>query len=105
MIAIYIDSSKSEEITVRLKKETVTRVLQTKSTNVRGSQVILLSIDKLLKKNKVSLKEVEHIYVHAGPGSYTGLRVGVAIANALSFALHVPVNDKKLGEIVEPVYK
>ena len=43
------------------------------------------------------------IEVFKGPGSFTGLRVGVAIANALGAAMDIPVNGKK--QLVEPTYK
>ncbi|MFH1536127.1 MAG: hypothetical protein ABIC96_03620 [Patescibacteria group bacterium] len=36
------------------------------------------------------------IEVETGPGSFTGLRVGVSVANALGFALNIPVNGKKM---------
>lgn len=36
-------------------------------------------------------KALERIVVHAGPGGFTGLRVGVTTANALAYALTVPI--------------
>ena len=39
---------------------------------------------------------VDEIEVDRGPGSYTGIRVGVSVANALGFALNIPVNGKKM---------
>ena len=61
--------------------------------NKFGSQILLPLIDKMLKKNKPNLTGIE---VETGPGSFTGLRVGVAVANALGFALKVLVNGKKM---------
>ena len=40
--------------------------------------------------------------LNIGPGSYTGLRVGAAVANALGFALQIPVNGK--DSAVELIY-
>lgn len=43
------------------------------------------------RSNKHDLKDIKLIVVNRGPGSFTGSRVGVAIANALSFSLEVPI--------------
>lgn len=50
-----------------------------------------LAIDKLLKEQKIATKELEAIGVSSGPGSYTGIRVGLATAKGLSFALNIPM--------------
>ncbi|MES2645720.1 MAG: tRNA (adenosine(37)-N6)-threonylcarbamoyltransferase complex dimerization subunit type 1 TsaB [Bacteroidota bacterium] len=49
------------------------------------------SIQSLLKKNKVGLNELHAIAINNGPGSYTGLRVGLASAKGLCFALKIPL--------------
>lgn len=69
-----------------------------------SDQNVLEVIDKILKKSRLKLEEVNSIQIKTGPGSFTGLRVGASIANALSFALGIPVNKKNIGEIVNPEY-
>jgi tRNA threonylcarbamoyladenosine biosynthesis protein TsaB len=69
-----------------------------------GSQVLLPMIVAILKKKKLEFSNLTAIEVNVGPGSFTGTRVGVAIANALGYALDLPVNGKK-GKIAEPVYE
>ena len=57
----------------------------------------LIAIDKLLRKTKRKLEDIEEISSHPGPGSFTGLRVGAAVAQTLNFALGKkvkPVNIK-----------
>jgi len=49
------------------------------------------ALDRLLKGCGVELRDVEGIGVGLGPGSYTGLRVGVAFAKGLEFGLRVPL--------------
>lgn len=66
------------------------------------AQVVLPLIERLLKKHKLALQDIDGIEVKPGPGSFTGVRVGVSVANALSFALGIPVNGGKI--LVEPIY-
>ena len=57
----------------------------------------LIAVDKLLRKTKRKLEDIEEISSHPGPGSFTGLRVGAAVAQTLNFALGKkvkPVNIK-----------
>ncbi len=49
------------------------------------------AIENLLKITGLQLKDIDVIAVSAGPGSYTGLRVGMASAKGLSFALQKPL--------------
>jgi tRNA threonylcarbamoyladenosine biosynthesis protein TsaB len=51
------------------------------------------------------MDQIKEIEVNLGPGSFTGLRVGVSVANALAWTLKVPVNGKKIGELVKPKYE
>ncbi len=62
------------------------------------TQATLLLIEKILIKNNINKKDLDEILVNTGPGSFTGTRVGVAIANALGFALDVKVNGTKLKQ-------
>lgn len=49
------------------------------------------AMEKLLKETGVHFSELTAIAVVAGPGSYTGLRVGMASAKGLCFALKIPL--------------
>ncbi len=55
------------------------------------SETILPVIDRVLRDGGVGLEEVDGIAVTAGPGSFTGLRVGISIAKGLAWALGKPV--------------
>jgi len=55
------------------------------------SRDLLMEIDKILKKNKKVIQDIAAIGVYRGPGSYTGLRVGISVANALGWSLDIPV--------------
>jgi len=55
------------------------------------AQTITLIITGLLGRNGVVLQELAAVSVSAGPGSYTGLRIGVATAKGLCYALDKPL--------------
>ncbi len=55
------------------------------------TQTIHLKIQEILNKSSTELGEVEGIVVFEGPGSFTGLRIGITVANALAYANHLPV--------------
>ena len=54
---------------------------------VRHSTVLVPMIGELLKKARLKLKDVDVIAVGVGPGSFTGLRVGIATAKILGYVL------------------
>lgn len=67
--------------------------LAVKQINERNihAEVITLFIDALLKGTGVSYDELAAIAVSSGPGSYTGLRIGISTAKGLCFALDKPL--------------
>ncbi len=73
-----------------------------------------LAIKGLLKENNMALRDIDAVAVTIGPGSYTGLRIGLSAAKGLCYALEKPlvsVNtlelmafsvEKKPGELICP---
>lgn len=55
------------------------------------SENLLIEIEKLLSKNKLKYSDLFGINVYQGPGSFTGLRIGISLANALSYSLNIPI--------------
>ncbi len=104
MNILHIDTSSNQEIVVSLEIDGKKYTAQEKIGREKA-QVVLPMVDELCKKHKVVLKDIDEIKVNTGPGSFTGLRVGISIANAFSYALKIPVNGKKIRELVEPSYE
>jgi len=74
------------------------------------SQKLMPAIDALLVQAGIETSEIQAIAVSAGPGSYTGLRIGVSTAKGLAYAHDIPLIAVdtlealayRLFEIVEP---
>lgn len=58
------------------------------------SKELLPKIDKLLRKHKIKPEQLKWVSVNLGPGSFTGLRVGISIANTFGYGLNIPVIGK-----------
>ncbi|MCC8359922.1 tRNA (adenosine(37)-N6)-threonylcarbamoyltransferase complex dimerization subunit type 1 TsaB [Salinimicrobium sediminilitoris] len=61
------------------------------SSNYSHAERLHLFIEEILKENDVQAGDLEAIAVSKGPGSYTGLRIGVSAAKGLCFALDLPL--------------
>lgn len=102
MIAkILIDTTSNKEIKVGLVIDGKQDLVE-QQIDYRKAQVVLPLIEELLKKHNLQLRDLTAIEVNLGSGSFTGVRVGVTIANTLGFLLNLPVNGEKA---VEPVYQ
>lgn len=87
---LYINTKEQNKVSVALK-ENGKKIKTLSAQNKFGSQVLLPLIARMCTPGVLTGIEVE-----IGPGSFTGLRVGVSVANALGFSLNIPVNGKKI---------
>lgn len=55
------------------------------------AETIHKKIEALLKSQKLDWRGIEGIVCFRGPGSFTGLRIGLTVANALAFSLEIPI--------------
>ena len=58
--------------------------------NIHSSKLTVF-ISELTKESGIALKDLDAIIVSKGPGSYTGLRIGVSIAKGLAYSLDLPL--------------
>ncbi len=99
---LYIDSSKAEKIIIRLDNDEIVA-----EAHKNKSQLLLKLIADSLEKKGFKARDIHAIKVERGPGSFTGLRVGLSVANTLGWALGVNINGKNIKKDgpVLPVYK
>lgn len=57
----------------------------------RQSEFMVEEINNLLKRNNLSMKDMNGILVSIGPGSYTGIRIALTIAKVSGLLLNIPV--------------
>lgn len=90
MKLIAIDSSGLTATVACMDGETIMGeyTIQYKKTH---SQTLLPMIDEVVRMIEWDLKEMDAIAVAAGPGSFTGLRIGAATAKGLGLALNIPI--------------
>ena len=55
------------------------------------SEALTLFIEEVLSEANILLTELSAISISSGPGSYTGLRIGLSTAKGLCFALNIPL--------------
>ena len=90
MITLFIDTS-NQDVSIALLKDGKVINKITKSIPNEHSKYAVSYIDEVLKKSEITPKEVQNIMVVNGPGSFTGVRIGLTIAKV--YAL---LNDIKV---------
>lgn len=94
---LYIDTSDSSKTIIGLDEKRWEF-----ETKEHKSQQLLSLIDKITKNGNL-IDKIDAVEVNLGPGSFTGLRIGLAVANTLGFTLDIPVNGKR--QLVLPKYE
>lgn len=89
MIILFIDTS-TNTLTVALIKEGIVLEESTVSSSEHSKQT-LPEIEKLFKNNNIDPKSVNKIMVTNGPGSFTGIRIGVTIAKTYAWACNINI--------------
>lgn len=90
MLTLGIDTSGKTASAALLDTDTETVLAESALyTQKTHSQVIMPMVKSLLEQSGKAMTDIGAVAVAAGPGSYTGLRIGVAAVKAMGFALNV----------------
>ncbi len=90
MISLFIDTSLSD-VSIALLKDN--KILSKIHEEIPGLHSVYVTkyIEDILKDNKLSPKEVDEIIVVNGPGSFTGIRIGVTIAKMYAYLCNLRI--------------
>ena len=115
-MTLFIDTTHNDAVEIILKRRDGS-VLASKKLKARFKQAekLLSAIEKLLKIKKLKLSDIKKIEVANSGGSFTALRLGVVTANALAYALNLPVSGsagqakiirsgQRSFKVIEPMY-
>jgi tRNA threonylcarbamoyl adenosine modification protein YeaZ len=89
MYYLLIDTSSSKGLVALLKNSTLLASALLPSLELSSS--LMPTIQSLLHSKQLTPQSLEFIAVGNGPGSFTGTRIGVVVAKALSYGLSLPM--------------
>lgn len=102
MINLFIDTCTKYLILALYKNNEIIEYFQMEADN-NLSVLLLPKIDELLKKSNLEIKDVDKIYVSNGPGSFTGIRIGVTTAKTIAYGLNKEINTVSELEVLASV--
>lgn len=81
----------TEVCSVTLAKDGLTLFQKESTKGLRHSELLTVFIQDLFKENNIEFSAIDAVAVSKGPGSYTGLRIGVSVAKGLCYGLNKPL--------------
>lgn len=73
------------------KNKTILAIEELNENHYSHAEKLHVFIEKVIQKSSISYTDLAAVAVSKGPGSYTGLRIGVSAAKGLCFALNIPL--------------
>ncbi len=102
---IHIDTTENSKSLVFLEENGKVIVKKFASAKYARGEKLLALIDKILRDNKLSIKNIKKIMINNSGGSFTSLRIGVVVANALGYALGLPVEGVRRDVALQRLYR
>ncbi len=90
MISLFLDTCNHKIIIGLLKDNKLVDSINFVNDN-NLSEKLLPSIKTILDNNCIDKKDLDNIYVSIGPGSFTGIRIGVTVAKTIAWALKIKI--------------
>ncbi|MDR2511967.1 MAG: tRNA (adenosine(37)-N6)-threonylcarbamoyltransferase complex dimerization subunit type 1 TsaB [Bacteroidales bacterium] len=91
MAKFLIIETTTENCSVALSKDGAVVAVKESTENNAHSKNVDVFINEICKESNIALNNIDAIVVSKGPGSYTGLRIGVSTAKGICYALNKPL--------------
>jgi len=91
---LYLDTSEPEAVIALYKNTKEVSVIKWQAHR-ELSKTLSEKFQEMLEKSKINQKDLAGICVFSGPGSFTGLRIGISFANAIAFGLNIPIYETR----------
>ena len=88
---ILVTDTSSQALTVALFTDSFTEVRKSQGRSVQHSEKLVPTVVELCKDANIDTKDVDMLLCTRGPGSFTGLRIGMAAFKGMAFALNKPI--------------
>lgn len=89
MNTLFIDTHSETLFMAYIENKTILKIK--KEGNRSHSEIAIPSLMVLLNESGKKLEDIEEIIVVNGPGSFTGVRIGITIAKTIAYSLHIPI--------------
>lgn len=87
---LFIDSA-TATLVVAIIIDNEIAYIYNKETGKDMSSTIMPVIEEAFKQTSLTPKDIDKIFVSTGPGSFTGIRVGLAVAKTMAWSLNIPI--------------
>lgn len=102
MYTLYIDTHSMKLVLALFKEEKVLKKIEIDSET--HSKIVVLNINNMLNEYKLEVSDLNEIIVIVGPGSFTGVRIGVVIAKIMAYTKNILVKPISFLEAVSLSY-
>ncbi len=99
MICLAIDTSTTLCSVAVVDNISILAEFSVRSPN-KHSETVLLLVDRVLKETGLNIENIDIFGVSTGPGSFTGLRVGISVAKGFGFAVNKKIAGVSLFEVL-----
>lgn len=91
MAAILVLETSTEICSVALTIDGLLTDVMESGEGQNHARLVTVYAEQILKRNNIKVDELVAVAVSKGPGSYTGLRIGVSTAKGICYARHIPL--------------
>ena len=90
MYSLLIDTHDTK-VSFVLYKDGLIKDSIIQESNLRHSEIAMPSLNEIISRNNLNIRDINEILVVIGPGSFTGVRIGVVIAKTIAYLLDISI--------------